>query len=134
MSPYLLDTNAWIEYLRGRNLKLRQHVASHRPRDVRLCSVVLGELYHGAYKSSKKEQDLALIDDLARAFDSHSFDEAAAEAFGELRAFLESKGMRIGPYDLQIAAIALANRLTLVTHNISEFSRVPGLSFEDWQV
>jgi len=134
LSPYLLDTNAWIEYLRGRNLKLRQRVASHRPRDVRLCSVVIGELYHGAYKSSRKEDDLSLIDDLVRVFDSHSFDEAAAEAFGELRAFLESKGLRIGPYDLQIAAIALANRLTLVTHNVAEFSRVPNLSIEDWQV
>jgi tRNA(fMet)-specific endonuclease VapC len=74
---------------------LRQLVVLHRPRDVRLCSVVVGELYHGAHKSSRKEQDLSLVDELVRVFDSYSFDEAAAEAFGELRAFLESKGTRL---------------------------------------
>ena len=74
-----------------------------------------------------------MVDALVVAFNSHPFDEAAAEAFGQLRALLESKGMQIGPYDLQIAAIALANRLTLVTHNVDEFRRVPDLSLEDWQ-
>jgi len=133
LSPYLLDTNAWIEYLRGRNQALRIRVASVRPRDIRLCAVVVGELYHGAYRSSHKTADLSLVDDLVRMFFSHPYDEAAAERYGELRAGLESKGNRIGPYDLQIAAIALANKLTLVTHNIAEFSRVQGLVIEDWQ-
>ena len=134
MSPYLLDTNAWIEYLRGRSHELRRRVASHRPRDIHLCSIVVGELYYGAHKSIRSQEDLALIDGLVTAFESHPFDEAAAEAFGELRSILESKGTPIGPYDLQIAAIALSNRLTLVTHNSSEFSRVPGLTIEDWEV
>jgi tRNA(fMet)-specific endonuclease VapC len=133
LSPYLLDTNAWIEYLRGRSPKLRQRVASIRPRDVRLCSVVVGELYYGAHKSSRREEDLSLVDNIVVAFDSHPFDEAAAEIFGEIRGLLDSKGMQIGPYDLQIAAIALANRLTLVTHNVAEFRRVPNLSIDDWQ-
>jgi len=134
LNAYLLDTNAWIEFLRGRNLKLRQRIESHRPSAVRLCSIVVGELYHGAYKSSKKDHDLALVDVLVTTFECHPFDEPAAEAFGELRAHLESKGLQIGPYDLQIAAIALANRLTLITHNFAEFSRVPRLLMDDWQV
>jgi tRNA(fMet)-specific endonuclease VapC len=134
LTPYLLDTNAWIEYLRGRNQNLRQHVAAVRPRDIRLCSVVVGELYHGAYKSSHCRDDLKLVDGLLNSFSSHPYDDLAARRYGEVRALLEAKGTPIGPYDLQIAAIALANQLTLVTHNLSEFSRVPGLTLEDWQI
>lgn len=61
------------------------------------------------------------------------FDDLAAERYGELRAHLDAAGTPIGPNDLMIASIALANSLTLVTHNTGEFSRVPGLRLEDWQ-
>ena len=67
-------------------------------------------------------------------FVSLPFDDAAASVYAIIRAHLESAGTPIGPYDLQIAAIALANGLTLVTHNTREFSRVPGLLLEDWEV
>jgi tRNA(fMet)-specific endonuclease VapC len=62
------------------------------------------------------------------------FDEASADIQAEIRHHLESLGTPIGPYDQQIAAIALANGCTLVTHNTREFSRVPGLVIEDWEV
>jgi tRNA(fMet)-specific endonuclease VapC len=61
------------------------------------------------------------------------FDDAAAHAYGGIRSELQSAGIIIGPYDLMIAAIALANDLTVVTHNTAEFGRVPGLAIEDWQ-
>ena len=61
------------------------------------------------------------------------FDDAAAELAGLLRAQFADQGKPIGPYDLQIAAIALANNCTLVTHNVREFSRVPNLLIEDWE-
>jgi tRNA(fMet)-specific endonuclease VapC len=61
------------------------------------------------------------------------FDDAAAEAYGRLRAELARRGTPIGPNDLMIAAIALAHDLTLVTHNTAEFSRVSGLRLEDWE-
>ncbi len=60
------------------------------------------------------------------------FGEEASEAAGELRAALEIAGTPIGPYDVLIAAQALKSGATLVTANISEFARVPGLSWEDW--
>jgi tRNA(fMet)-specific endonuclease VapC len=53
--------------------------------------------------------------------------------FGEIRAVLAREGRPIGPYDLQIAAIALAAAMTLVTRNVPEFGRVPGLTIENWQ-
>ncbi|MEM6713811.1 MAG: virulence-associated protein [Cyanobacteria bacterium P01_D01_bin.6] len=64
---------------------------------------------------------------------SYPFDKNSAQICGQLRAHLSSQGTPIGAYDLQIAAIALANQLTLVTHNVREFSRVRGLGIEDWQ-
>jgi tRNA(fMet)-specific endonuclease VapC len=59
--------------------------------------------------------------------------DRAAEHFGQFRTLLESAGASIGPYDLQIASIAMARGLVVVTHNVNEFSRVPGLVIEDWQ-
>ncbi|MRT32681.1 type II toxin-antitoxin system VapC family toxin, partial [Xylella fastidiosa subsp. multiplex] len=75
----------------------------------------------------------ALISGLRLQFSTMPFDEAAAEEYGRLRAHLSATGQLIGPNDMMIAAIALANRLILVTHNTAEFSRVPGLVLEDWQ-
>ena len=65
---------------------------------------------------------------------SFSFDGKAARIFGDIRADLARKGTPIGPYDLQIAAIALANDCILITHNTGEFSRIAGLKLEDWEV
>jgi tRNA(fMet)-specific endonuclease VapC len=102
---------------------------------VLLCSVVLAELIYGAHHGGAAHQaaNLALIASLRHLFASRPFDDRAAEEYGELREYLASLGTPIGPNDLMIAAIALANRLTLVTHNAAEFSRVPGLMLEDWQ-
>ena len=61
------------------------------------------------------------------------FDDGVAEHFGDIRATLARQGKPIGPYDLQIAAIARAHSLAVVTHNTREFARVPGLMVEDWQ-
>ena len=132
---YLLDTNAWIAHLRQNNPKLVQRLLQANPGDVALCSVVLAELLYGAHHSagSKQSANLALIARLQRQFGSLPFDDRAAEEYGKNRAFLARLGTPIGPNDLMIASIALANKLTLVTHNTKEFSRVPGLSLDDWQ-
>jgi tRNA(fMet)-specific endonuclease VapC len=92
------------------------------------------ELYYGAYRGSKTTQNLSK---LARFFDQFlilPFDESAAKIAGQVRSQLNKLGTPIGVYDLQIAAIALANNLTLVTHNTREFGRVDGLNYEDWEI
>ena len=76
----------------------------------------------------------ALIDQLCSQYVSLPFDDAAATEYAEIRFRLETSGEVIGPNDLLIAAIARAHGLTLVTHNIAEFRRVPGLLLEDWQI
>ncbi len=70
--------------------------------------------------------------DVCRAAVSVPFDDLAADVYGRIRADLERQGQAIGPNDTLIAAIALANGLTIVTHNTAEFSRVSGLLIEDW--
>ena len=95
--------------------------------------MVVAELLYGA-RRSQKPADVALqVRQFCGRFHSLPFDDDAAERCAEIRSHLATAGTPIGPIDVLIAAIALANNLTLVTHNTREFSRVPGLMLEDWQ-
>ena len=132
MTTYLLDTNACVECLRNRNAGVVARFQSCSPREVRLCSVVIAELCYGAYKSPKPAANLTLVQTFAAPLITIAFDDLAADVYGRIRADLERRGQAIGPNDTMIAAIALANGLTLVTHNTAEFSRVNGLLIEDW--
>jgi len=134
---YLLDTNSWIDHLRrGPTSKVTAKLAAAPPGTVYLCSVVVGELIYGAWHGGPAHQtgNLALIASLRQQFVSLPFDDQAAEEYGKARAHLARVGTPIGPNDLIIAAIALAHHCTLVTHNTGEFSRVPGLLLDDWQL
>ena len=132
---YLLDSNVWIALMRGSSALVAARYHAEAPAaDIRVCSVVVAELWYGAAKSAKPTANRATVDALIAPWPSMPFNDAAAEQFVTVRCHLESRGQVIGPYDMEIAAIALANGCTLVTNNTSEFSRVPGLALEDWQV
>ena len=131
---YLLDTNVCIIYLKGRNLNLQQRLEAVPIQEIAVCSIVKAELCFGAMKSVNSERTFALQQAFLTQFVSLPFDDLTATTFGVIRAQLETKGISIGAYDLLIAAIALANNLTLVTHNTREFERVNGLQIEDWEV
>lgn len=130
---YLLDTNTCIRYITGRSRAISDRFHEIPRRDIRLCDIVKGEMYYGVYKSLFRESNLALYREFFGEFESLPFDSAAADIYGGIRANLERRGTLIGPYDLQIAAIALANNLILVTHNTREFSRVEALRLDDWE-
>jgi tRNA(fMet)-specific endonuclease VapC len=130
---YLLDTNVCIRYLNGRAPGVLQRMQALLPEDVVVCSIVKAELFFGAQRSQNPERSLGVQRQFLQPYRSLPFDDAAAEITGSLRAQLAEQGTPIGPYDLQIAAIALANNCTLVTHNTREFSRVPDLAIEDWE-
>lgn len=98
-----------------------------------LCSVVKAELFVGVAKNENPQARLKKIKPFLDRFSSLPFDDAAAASYATIRANLENRGLPIGPNDLQIAAIAAANQLVLVTHNVREFSRVNGLEIEDWE-
>lgn len=129
----LLDTNACIALLNGTSRSLAARLARHRPSDVRLCAVVKGELLFGARKSTRAAENMRLLDAFFARFVSLPFDDACADRYAALRHELQRDGTPIGPNDLMIAAIAMANDLVLVTHNVGEFARVLGLKVEDWQ-
>ena len=131
---YLLDTNVCIGFLSQRKPLLTQRYLSIATSDKIICSIVRAELFYGAHKSQRRATSILSIESFLAGYPNLDFDATAARIFGDLRADLESKGTPIGPYDLQIAAIALSNHLTLVTHNTAEFSRVPHLLWEDWEV
>lgn len=132
---YLLDSNACIGWLRQSQPKLIARIKQEVPSNIVICSVVVGELIYGTERSLPAHQanNRARVQQLRSQFMSLSFDDSAAEEYGKVRAHLAARGAQIGPNDLMIAAITLANRFTLVTHNTSEFRRVPGLLIEDWQ-
>ena len=131
---YLLDTNTCIIYIKGKNLNLKQRMENTLISDIAVCSVVKSELFYGSMKSANPERNHALQQEFLEQFISLPFDDESAHIFGTIRAQLEKQGTPIGAYDLQIAAIAISNDLTLVTHNTREFSRIPELKLQDWEL
>jgi len=130
---YLLDTNACICFLGGRSVSLRRRLGRTKDRDMATCSVVKAELSAGAWRSNHPARTLSKQRQFLGRFRSFPFDDRAAEQYGREHAMLAILGTPIGPLDLQIAAIALVNDLTLVTHNTREFARISGLKLEDWE-
>ena len=136
MTTFLLDSNAWIGWVRQNQPKLVARIKQENPANILLCSVVLGELIYGAERSGAPHRTVNLlrVEQLRHQYASIPFDDRAAEEYGRIRAHLAGLGTPIGPNDFMIAAIALAHGLSLVTHNTAEFSRVPGLKLDDWQI
>lgn len=131
---YLLDSNACIVFLNKRSDKLKQRLELCQAQQVVLCSVVKAELFYGAMKSQHPIASLAKAENFCAHFQSLPFDDKAALVYGKIRSELSVIGKPIGANDFMIAAIALANDITLITHNTREFSRVSGLLFEDWEL
>ena len=123
-----------VQFLRGKKPEVRQRLGAHAATDIYLCSIVLAELYVGTLRSLHPAENRAELDSFAAQFVCLAFDVTEANVYSRIRYELEAKGTPIGPYDLQIAAIALTHDCTLVTHNVAEFSRVPCLRIEDWEM
>jgi tRNA(fMet)-specific endonuclease VapC len=130
---YLLDTNACIHHLKFADSPITRKLTIHLPQTA-VCSVTKAELFYGAMRSTNPTQSIRVQQDFLELFVSLAFDDGAARICGRIRAQLADRGTPIGPYDLQIAAIALAYDLTLITHNVGEFNRIQELKIEDWQV
>lgn len=131
---YLLDTNVCIRLVRRRpDQALISRVAALPQDAVWLCSVVLMELVYGALHSAQPEAGMSAVHKLASVMPCLPFDDIAAREAGRIRHELAAAGTPIGPSDLMIAAIAVANQMVLVTNNTREYARVRGLAIEDWQ-
>ncbi len=130
---FLLDTNTCIQYLNGKSATIKRRLIGTRPADIKLCSVVKAELWYGAARSNNPGKTIEKLAAFFAPYESLPFDDAAAAEYGRIRAQLAAASTPIGPNDLMIAAIARSRGLSLVSHNVREYSRVLGLGVEDWE-
>ena len=131
---YLLDTNICIYAMKNKFATLTEKILEVPPSGIFVSSVTVGELAYGVAKSHWQDRSRKVMSLFLSAYTILPFDERDAEVFGGIRAMLYGQGMPIGPYDMQIAAQGIAKNLTVVTHNLKEFSRVPHIMVEDWTV
>ncbi len=149
---YLLDTNPCVRFLNGRALGVMRRLPDISNRDVPVSTVIesSGRIHQRnstcqavSYRPGPHHYDMShhahrREDELSSLFtcyplNSLPFDDVAAQVYGRIRAELAAVGALIGANDLMIAAVAIANDLILVTHNMREFQRVHGLRLEDWE-
>ena len=131
MSQFLLDTNAVIALLKTNDSAVRRRIRENSPKDVFISTVVMFELYYGAYRSARVQRNLELLENIL--LPKLEFDSGDAMAAGQIRAILAEAGTPIGPYDVLIAGQALSRGMCLVTRNTREFQRVAGLQVTDWE-
>jgi tRNA(fMet)-specific endonuclease VapC len=131
---YFLDTDTCIYFLNGAYPKLTEHFRARSPLNIKIPAVVKAELLFGVEKSKHKKTNGKKYEYFLNTFATVGFADAAAERYALIRNKLEKAGKLIGPNDLLIASIVLAEGGTLVTHNKREFKRVPGLLVEDWTI
>jgi tRNA(fMet)-specific endonuclease VapC len=131
MLAYMLDTNICIYVMKSYPPKLRERFNAHAEQ---LCisSITLGELHYGAEKSARRAANLTAIEQFVARLDVLAFGDKAAAHYGQLRAELERAGTPCGPHDIQIGGHARSEGLVLVSNNLREFARMPGVRVEHW--
>jgi tRNA(fMet)-specific endonuclease VapC len=129
---YLLDTSICVELIRGRRPRIVKRIAERPTTDFGLSMITVAELEYEVHKSPHAPQEREALDRFLFPFTILDFDYEATLSYGRIRAVLESLGTPIGALDTLIAAHAMSRDLTLVTRNLKEFKRVPGLKAEDW--
>ena len=132
MIRVLLDTNICIYLIKNNPPEARKHFAAYAPGEIGIASVSVAELYYGVEKSAAREKNARALEALLLPLEIVPFDTAAARRYGSIRAMLEKRGTPVGAMDMLIAAVALANNCTLITHNLREFERIDGLRSESW--
>jgi tRNA(fMet)-specific endonuclease VapC len=128
----MLDTNVCIYLIKEHPASVLERFAAHPVGDIGISVITLAELEYGVAKSSRPAKNREALEQFVSPLDVAPFDRAATAAYGRLRTALEKKGQPIGSMDLLIAAHALSLNVRLITHNVKEFGRVPGLRIEDW--
>jgi tRNA(fMet)-specific endonuclease VapC len=128
---WMLDTNTLSDLIRNPRGALVQRLSNTEPDSVCTSIVVACELRFGA-KRKGSDKLTQRVEQLLASLTLLPLDEPADQHYADIRAALERAGTPIGNHDLFIAAHARSRNMTLVTHNMREFERVPGLRVEDW--
>jgi tRNA(fMet)-specific endonuclease VapC len=131
MLTYMLDTNICIYVMKRYPPDLREKFNA-LAEQLCISSITLGELHYGAEKSTRRADNLIAIDQFVARLDILPFSEKAAAHYGQVRAELERAGRPSGPHDMQIGGHARSEGLIVVTNNMREFARMPGVRVENW--
>lgn len=128
---YMLDTCICVYVTKRRSRVIKEWI-KHDPSELCISAITYAELYYGVEGNDRREESIANLHELLDGIQILDFDAEAAKEFGRIRQFLRRRGTPIGERDTLIAAHANSRDLTLVTHNVREFVRVPGLEIADW--
>lgn len=129
---YMLDTNVVIYIMNGRSDRAFFEMTRHDRGEICIPAMAYAELCFGAEGSNRKEESIRCLEKFLEGVEIVDFDAKAAKEYGRIRQFLKRQGTPIGDHDALIAAQANSLDLTLVTRNVRELSRVPGLEVADW--
>ncbi len=132
MISYMLDTDICSYVIRERPLKVFERFERFEMCQLYISVVTFAELIYGVEHSSSKNINRPIVDDFVRHLNIIAWDKAAAEHYGNIRAFLRAEGTIIGSMDMMIAAHARSQKMILVTNNDKHFKRVPRLKVENW--
>ena len=130
---YFLDTSTCIFIINKKPVHVLEKLRSVIEQKIYLSSITVAELQFGVYNSQNIEKNRISLTEFLAPFQIIDFDDIDAEHFGIIRSQLKKEGKLIGPYDMLIAAQAIAKDLILVTNNKDEFMRIKNLKIEDWK-
>jgi len=129
---YLLDTNICIFAINKRSHKVIERIRNQLGTGIHISSLTIAELEYGVENSKKIEDNRIALLKFISPFSVLNYDDSDAIKYGKLKSGLRKTGMLIGPIDMLLASQALSKDLVLVTNNVAEFSRIEGLTIEDW--
>ena len=132
MPRYVLDTDTCIYWLKG-NENIEKKIIENGLENICITVITECELYYGAFKSDRKEKNLAVIKKLKKTVRTIQTTEGLSYLYGKIKADMERNGQRLDDADLLIACIALVHNATLVTNNLAHFKRIDGLKIENWK-
>jgi tRNA(fMet)-specific endonuclease VapC len=129
---YMLDTNICIYIIKQKPQNVIRRFRQAKISEIGVSSITLSELEYGVMKSAKPEQNRIALAQFMAPIEIPAYDDAAAQHYGEIRAYLERQGTPIGSFDMLIAAHALSLKSILITNNETEFKRVSNLKIKNW--
>lgn len=128
----LIDTNTCVYLIKNKPLEVKQRFLTFGSGEIGISALTVAELVFGVEKSQRSVQNQEALEPFLSPLIVVPFERPAALVYGRIRAHLQKAGIPIGPVDTLIAAHAIQLGVTLVTNNLKEFSRVPGLRTENW--
>lgn len=128
----MLDTNICIYLIKQKPMGVVERLKRYEPGDVAISAISVAELTYEVCRSNRPDQNRTALAEFLLPLEVVAFGEGASDHYGDIRSHLEKAGNIIGSMDLLIAAHARSLSLTLITNNLREFRRVPGLRVENW--